>query len=169
MRKSEVGSLENGKISSSLSTSDRRLPTFSAIAACDPNGVMGLRGGLPWYCPEDLRHFRNTTLGHVLVMGYRTFREFDERTNILFTDFEDLEQKYALHKEWWSQENYVIGGAKTFTHFFEKQLIKHALISHMKKSYEGDTIFPLRFLNGWPHKLIRETEEFRLVEYANLF
>lgn len=145
-----------------------KFPPFTAIAACDPNGVIGLRGGLPWHCPEDLDHFRNTTMGHVLVMGYRTFRNFDGRTNILFTNFEELAQQYALHKEWWSRENYVIGGAKTFTRFFEKQLIKRALISHMKKSYEGDTIFPLQFLDGWPHKLIRETEEFKLMEYTSL-
>jgi len=99
-------------------------------------------------------------------MGHRTFRDFDGRTNILFTNFEELEQLYALHKEWWDRENYVIGGAKTFARFFEKQLIKSALITHIKKSYEGDTVLPLRFLDGWSHQLIRETEEFRLVVYT---
>ncbi len=142
-----------------------RLPPFTAIAACDPNGVIGQAGGLPWHGPEDLKHFRNTTLSHVLVMGHRTFREFDGRTNILFTNFEELEQKYALHQEWWDRENYVIGGAKTFISFFEKQLIQYALITHMKRSYEGDTILPLQLLDGWPGELLRETEEFRLVKY----
>ena len=145
-----------------------KFPSFTALAACDPHGVMGHQGGLPWHCPEDLHHFRNTTLSHVMIMGYRTFRNFDGRTNILFTNFEELEEQYALHKEWLDQENYVIGGAKTFTRFFEKQLIKSALITQMKKSYEGDTIFPLHFLDGWSHKLIRETAEFRLVKYVSV-
>ncbi len=144
-----------------------KFPPFIAIAACDPNGVIGREGALPWHCPADLKHFRDTTLGHVLVMGHRTFREFDGRTNILFTNFAELEQKYALHQEWWDRKNYVIGGAKTFVRFFEMQLIQYALITHMKRCYEGNTLLPLQLLEGWPSELLKETEEFRLVKYRS--
>ncbi|WP_423441538.1 dihydrofolate reductase [Limisphaera sp. VF-2] len=46
---------------------------FTAIAAMAQNRVIGMGNRLPWHLPEDFRWFRQTTLGHVLVMGRRTF------------------------------------------------------------------------------------------------
>ncbi len=43
------------------------------IVAVAEGGVIGRGGRLPWHVPEDLRHFKRTTMGHVLVMGRRTF------------------------------------------------------------------------------------------------
>lgn len=56
------------------------------------NGVIGADGRLPWYLPEDLAHFRETTRGSVVVMGRRTwdslpprFRPLPGRRNIVLT------------------------------------------------------------------------------------
>lgn len=38
-----------------------------AIVACDPNGVIGINGELPWYLPEDLEWFKNNTMDKVCV------------------------------------------------------------------------------------------------------
>ena len=46
---------------------------LALIAAVARNGVIGRDGKLPWHLPEDLRHFRRTTTGGVVVMGRRTF------------------------------------------------------------------------------------------------
>lgn len=43
------------------------------VAAVAENGVIGRSGGLPWRLPDDLRHFKRLTMGHVLVMGRRTW------------------------------------------------------------------------------------------------
>lgn len=43
------------------------------IAAIDPEGGIGLNGGLPWHCPEDLRFFKNCTKGQNILMGRKTF------------------------------------------------------------------------------------------------
>ena len=43
------------------------------IAAVGRNGAIGLRDGLPWRMPSDLRHFKAETLGKPVVMGRRTF------------------------------------------------------------------------------------------------
>ena len=40
------------------------------------NGVIGLDGGMPWDVPEDLQHFKQVTMGEVLVMGRRTWSSF---------------------------------------------------------------------------------------------
>jgi dihydrofolate reductase len=43
------------------------------VAAVARNGVIGVDGGLPWRLPDDLRRFKTLTLGHVLVMGRKTY------------------------------------------------------------------------------------------------
>jgi len=45
----------------------------SLIVAMAHDRVIGVRNGLPWHLPEDLRHFKALTLGHHLIMGRRTF------------------------------------------------------------------------------------------------
>ena len=47
--------------------------TVTIVAAVARNGVIGVDGGLPWHLPDDLRRFKELTLGHVLVMGRRTY------------------------------------------------------------------------------------------------
>ena len=47
--------------------------TVTLVAAVAANGVIGRDGGLPWHLPDDLRRFKRLTMGHVLVMGRRTY------------------------------------------------------------------------------------------------
>lgn len=56
------------------------------------DGVIGHEGSMPWHLPEDMAHFKNTTWGHPVIMGRRTwdsiparFRPFAGRTNIVLT------------------------------------------------------------------------------------
>jgi dihydrofolate reductase len=44
-----------------------------AIAAMSRNRVIGAEGKLPWHLPEDLKFFKRTTLGHVMLMGRKTY------------------------------------------------------------------------------------------------
>ncbi len=48
---------------------------LALIVAVGRNGAIGNDGRLPWNLPADLRHFRQTTRGHVVVMGRRTWEE----------------------------------------------------------------------------------------------
>lgn len=56
------------------------------------DGIIGNEGTMPWHLPEDMAHFKNTTMGHPVIMGRRTwasipprFRPFAGRTNIVLT------------------------------------------------------------------------------------
>ena len=49
------------------------MSAFKAIAAMSENRVIGRGNEIPWYIPEDFKWFKETTMGHVLVMGRRTF------------------------------------------------------------------------------------------------
>jgi dihydrofolate reductase len=44
-----------------------------AIAAMSRNRAIGVDGRIPWHIPEDLKFFKRTTLGHVIVMGRKTY------------------------------------------------------------------------------------------------
>lgn len=46
---------------------------LSIITAVAANGVIGLRNGLPWKLPADLKFFKQTTSGHTLIMGRKTW------------------------------------------------------------------------------------------------
>jgi len=48
---------------------------ISALLATDQRGGMGFKGTLPWYEPEDLRHFQNLTMNQIVVMGRRTWND----------------------------------------------------------------------------------------------
>ena len=43
------------------------------VLAAAENGVIGLGDSLPWDLPDDLQHFKRTTLGHPIIMGRKTF------------------------------------------------------------------------------------------------
>src|ERR1041384_5769359 len=49
------------------------VPSLKAIAAMSLNGVIGNAGKIPWHLPEDFKWFKKITMGHVLVMGRKTF------------------------------------------------------------------------------------------------
>jgi dihydrofolate reductase len=50
-----------------------RYPNLTLLAAADANWGIGLDGGLPWRCPEDLRNFKTRTMGKTVFMGRWTF------------------------------------------------------------------------------------------------
>ncbi|MEN9294799.1 MAG: dihydrofolate reductase type, partial [Pseudomonadota bacterium] len=43
------------------------------IVARAKNGVIGIENELPWKLPEDLKHFKQTTMGHPIIMGRNTW------------------------------------------------------------------------------------------------
>lgn len=51
---------------------DNDVPVVLVLAAAE-NGVIGRGSALPWELPDDLLHFKRTTLGHPIVMGRKTF------------------------------------------------------------------------------------------------
>jgi len=68
-------------------------PEIALIAAVAENGVIGVDGEMPWHLPADLRHFKETTTGHPVVMGRLTYESIaadiggplPDRTNIVLS------------------------------------------------------------------------------------
>ena len=64
------------------------LPVAIVVAVAD-NGVIGRGNALPWDLPDDLQHFKRTTMGRPIIMGRKTFesigRPLPGRLNIILT------------------------------------------------------------------------------------
>ena len=62
---------------------------ITLIVAAAENNVIGRDGDLPWHLPADLRYFKQTTTGHVVIMGRRTWDSFEGalpgRRNVVLT------------------------------------------------------------------------------------
>ena len=70
------------------------------VAARARNGVIGLRGDIPWHIPADFAHFKRVTVGHPLVLGRTTFegigRPLPDRQSIVVTSNPDWEWEGVL-------------------------------------------------------------------------
>ena len=64
------------------------LPVAIVVAVAN-NGVIGRGNALPWDLPDDLQHFKRTTMGRPIIMGRKTFesigRPLPGRLNIILT------------------------------------------------------------------------------------
>lgn len=86
---SPEGTPENAPHRADARRADARI---GMIWAQTVDGIIGHEGTMPWSLPEDLAHFRQTTMGHPVIMGRRTwasipprFRPFPGRTTIVLT------------------------------------------------------------------------------------
>lgn len=128
---------------------------LSLIVAMDKNNVIGKENGMPWHLPNDLKHFKETTLGHTMIMGRKTFdsigRVLPGRKTVVLTRSEQtfpaevevihsLEEIHTLQKANESEELFVIGGGELF-----KEMLPHAdklYVTVIDEAFEGDVYFP---------------------------
>jgi len=120
------------------------------------NGVIGKDGQLPWRLPEDLAHFKRTTLGAPVIMGRRTwdsmpprFRPLPGRRNIVVTRDDAWQApgaerasslQAALDLCAGAEVAWVIGGAEIFR--LALPLADLAVVTEIEADYEGDTHAP---------------------------
>jgi len=129
---------------------------ISLIAAVAENGVIGKDNDLVWSLPDDFRYFKETTTGHPMIMGRKTWdslgKPLPNRLHIIITrqpDFtapaeclvvDSLEKALDEARKTGNEEAFVIGGAEIY-----KQALPQAdrlYLTEVKASFEGDTYFP---------------------------
>lgn len=129
---------------------------LALIAAVARNGVIGRADAIPWRLPEDLRHFRRTTLGCPVIMGRRTwdslppaFRPLPGRRNLVVTRdagwrAEGAEAApsldAALARVADAPRAFVTGGAELYA-----LALPHAdelLLTEIERDFDGDVRFP---------------------------
>lgn len=134
---------------------------ISIIVAIAENYAIGKQGDLLCHMPEDLKHFKQITSGHTVMMGERTYLSLPKhplpnRRNIVLTDvqgktFEGAEMAYSIDEaielgerrkaNGESEEAFVIGGGMVY-----RQMMPRAdklYITHIHHSWpDADTFFP---------------------------
>jgi dihydrofolate reductase len=133
------------------------------IAAVDRKGAIGKGGKLPWHYSADMKFFRETTTGHAVVMGRKTWltigKPLKNRLNIVLsrdTDiepqeslivFSDIESVLSFNKSL-STDLFVIGGAQIYEAFREH--IEKWIITEVPLVVPGaDAFMPKGYLDGF--------------------
>jgi len=138
---------------------------FIIITAVSVDGVIGVGDVIPWRIPEDMKHFRETTLNNMLLVGYNTYftlppkaledREYivlngakpfkNNRMNVyqfrcLDSVLDVLSQAETVNKV------FIAGGANIYEQFID--YCDEAIITYVNKTYpHGDKKFPIEKLN----------------------
>lgn len=122
------------------------------IVAHAKDGVIGKEGSIPWYLPEDLKHFKQVTFGKPVIMGRTTFeslpRALPGRRNIVVThnpDYAapgaevvtDIDSALALVKD--APQAFIMGGASLYAQTIP--LCEEAFITRINASFAGDAFF----------------------------
>jgi dihydrofolate reductase len=144
-----------------------------AIVAMTPSRVIGHRNAIPWRLPEDLRWFKQTTLGHPVLMGRKTFESLGKplrgRANLVVSrtsSFDGVEMVRSLARfdpDRYEREVFVIGGAEIFQALLPR--CRQLLVTHVKTDYPGDAFFPAYEHLFRPVEEISDAGEFRIVRY----
>lgn len=146
---------------------------MNLIAAVDKNWAIGCKNKLLVSIPADMKFFRETTIGKVVVMGRKTLESFPngmplkKRTNIVLTHdktykvpdailVHSMEELHEELKKYPSEDIYVLGGETIY-----KQLLEECDVAHITKidyEFEADAYFPnLDELPEW--KITQDSEE----------
>jgi dihydrofolate reductase len=122
-----------------------------AIAAMSRERVIGGGGKIPWHISGDMKFFKRTTLGHVIVMGRKTFeslgRPLPGRENWVLSRTAAFEgTKVFRHPSEIvppadGREVFVIGGAELYAALLPR--CAEILLTHVNRSVTGDTWFPV--------------------------
>jgi len=126
---------------------------ITIIVARSTQGVIGRDNELPWRLPADLKHFKNTTLGHPIIMGRNTWeslgRPLPDRRNIVISrtpgfsaedaeTFSSLEDALSACES--SDQVFIIGGAQVYEQAIE--FADEMIITEVQIDVVGDAHFP---------------------------
>jgi len=124
---------------------------MKAIVAMSLNRVIGAGGGIPWHLSEDLKFFKRTTLGHIIVMGRKTYdsigRPLPGRENwVLSRKGEAIPGVRVLHspdevvEPTDGRELFLIGGTQLYEALLPR--CSEIFLTLVQREVEGDAYFP---------------------------
>lgn len=165
------------------------MPRVTIIVAYNEKFVIGNNmGKVPWHIPEDLKFFKEQTMGHPCIMGRTTWESIPEkykplpgRLNIVVSrsperlglpqgvlQVPSIEDAIGFSEWREDEEIFVTGGAKVYQYSIEHGLVDRVLASeiHNHMDVEGATFFPDLKALGWQGTPFRQYAEFDVIEYT---
>lgn len=155
---------------------------MNLIVNADKNWGIGKNNELLVHIPNDMKMFRETTTGHVVVMGRKTLESFPggkplpKRTNVVLTTDMEYEAKGAeiVHSKeelmeflasYDENDIYIIGGESIYRMMLP--YCKRAIVTKLDYAYDADTFFPnLDELEDWKVSAESEEQTYFDVEYT---
>ena len=149
------------------------------IAAVDRKGAIGKGGKLPWHYSADMKFFRETTTGHAVVMGRKTWltigKPLKNRLNIVLSRDSNIEPQESLivlsdiesvisFNHSLTTDLFVIGGAQIYEAFLPH--IEKWIITQVPLSVSGaDAFMPKGYLDGFKKVESKAIDDDLVVEY----
>ena len=145
-----------------IKSTDKRVQ-LAIIAALDEQNGIGKQGGLLCHLPADLKHFKEVTTGHTVIMGRKTFESLPKgalpnRTNIVLTSDKNIENypgcvvvrslDEALAHSQEDEVLFIIGGGEVYRSSMD--LADKLYITRIHHTFNGaDTFFPKIDADSW--------------------
>lgn len=134
--------------------------TISMIAAIGKNYVIGSDQKLPWHLPDDLKFFKDMTIGKSMIMGRKTYEAFGrplpERQSIVMTSDTSYQADgvnvvhdvaSALEAAEQKDEIMIVGGSTIYQLFLPQSDVLY--LTHVDAEPNGDVFFPKFDQNDW--------------------
>jgi dihydrofolate reductase len=127
---------------------------IAIVVAVAENNVIGKDNQLIWHLPADLKHFKNITMGHPILMGRKTYESIGKplpgRTTIIITRQSDYKaegcivvnsiDKAITEAKKLDDCACIIGGAEIYRQSLD--LTDTIFITRIHHKFDGDTFFP---------------------------
>lgn len=157
---------------------------ITIISAMDRNGLIGNGNKLPWNYPEDMKFFKEQTVGSVCVMGRKTYQSIPnglpKRINyilskddylpmpygVIYSEIEYILARIKFYNDIHKLDTFIIGGAQIYKLFLE--YADRILITHIDREFNGDTYFPLTIKEleeNYTSKIIKISGDLIFKEY----
>lgn len=141
------------------------------MAAKASNNIIGKNNNLVWHLPADLKFFKQTTKGHTLIMGRKTFESLanplpNRQSWVItrnkdyqkegITVFHSLESALKAGEEQGLETIFILGGGEIYKQSMD--LADKMIITEVHHEFEGDTYFPEIDAKVW-REVAREEHE----------
>ena len=131
--------------------------TLSILVAHDKQRVIGYQNQLPWHLPNDLKHVKQLSTGHTLVMGRKTFESIGKplpnRRNVVLTNnpsfkHEGVDVIHSIEEiNNIPGQVFIFGGQTLFEEMIDK--VDDMYITVVDGKFQGDTFFPPYTFEDW--------------------
>ncbi len=132
---------------------------IALIVAMSKNRVIGINNGLPWHLPDDMKYFIESTKGHTVIMGRKSydslpkkFKPLPNRTNVVLTRqigcriegctvFNNIQDAYEFARSRGENELFVTGGGQIYQMAIQQADIIYLTEIHAEIGH-GEVFFP---------------------------
>ena len=139
---------------------------INIIAAIGKNGELGLNNQLLWHLKEDMKYFKETTMGYIVVMGRKTFESIGKplpnrenivlsRSNLNINGVKIVNDPYKILE--YNEKVFIIGGESIYRFFLP--YADNLYLTEIDEEKNADAFFPEFDKNDYTEEIIKTSSE----------